>query len=127
MKRRDKSDRQVEWDEERPDDAAEVGPGAGPAESLPDPHGELERAELRRSMLAAVEGLPEEARRTFLLREVDGLSYAEIARTLHIPKGTVMSRLHYARRRLRDALIEAGAVLPSRDRDGAGTTQGAEA
>jgi RNA polymerase sigma-70 factor (ECF subfamily) len=45
-----------------------------------------------------------------LLREVDGLSYAEIAKAQGIPKGTVMSRLHHARRRLRQLLIESGAV-----------------
>jgi len=70
----------------------------------------LERAELRESMRKAIDGLPDDARRTFLLREVDGLSYAEIARALEIPKGTVMSRLHYARRRLREALLASGAA-----------------
>ena len=66
-----------------------------------------------------MEALPPEARRTLLLREVDGLSYAEIARALGIPKGTVMSRLHHARRRVRELLIEAGAVEPVLDLDDA--------
>ena len=42
------------------------------------------------------------------IREIDGLSYQEIATALGIPKGTVMSRLHYARRRLQEALRAAG-------------------
>ena len=54
-----------------------------------------------RESLAA---LPEEARAVFVLKEVEGLSYEEIADRLNIRKGTVSSRLFYARRRLREAL-----------------------
>jgi RNA polymerase sigma-70 factor (ECF subfamily) len=113
MKRRDRSDRQVEWDEER---AAEIARGAEalvPGAGDPDRHGpgaDLERSELRGVLLRAIEALPDDARRTLELREVDGLSYAEIAEALGVPKGTVMSRLFYARRRVRTALIEAGVV-----------------
>ena len=60
-------------------------------------------------LVAAIEGLPGDARQTFLLREVDGLAYAEIAQVMDVPKGTVMSRLHYARKRLRQSLLDAGA------------------
>ena len=49
------------------------------------------------------------ARQTLLLREVDGLQYAEIAETMGIPKGTVMSRLYYARRRVKQSLLELRA------------------
>ena len=112
QKRRDRvrSDRHVEWEEERSLDVAagaqagpEVGPPSGPEE-------DLYRAQLRKRLAEAVAGLPEDARRTFELREVDGLGYAEIASALGIPKGTVMSRLHYARRRLRAALTEPAVV-----------------
>lgn len=41
-----------------------------------------------------------------VLREVDGLSYKEIAETLELAEGTVMSRLFYARRKLQDLLKE---------------------
>ncbi len=82
-----------------------VGLGASDVGS---PTRELERKELRELMARAIEALPADARRTFVLREVDGLSYAEIAESLGIPKGTVMSRLHHARRRVRAALVEAG-------------------
>jgi RNA polymerase sigma-70 factor (ECF subfamily) len=61
-------------------------------------------------LAVAIESLPDDARRTLVLREVDGLSYTEIAKALGIPKGTVMSRLHYARKRVREILIENGAV-----------------
>ena len=122
MKRRDRSSRHVEWTDEvagqlvPTDDAP---PESGPAV-------ELERGQLRIALAAAVEQLPEEARRTLLLREVDGLSYAEIAGALGIPKGTVMSRLHHARRRVRQLLLEAGAVErqgeASQTSDGRGAT-----
>ena len=52
----------------------------------------------------AVERLPVEFREVFVLREMDGLSYKEIAETARIPIGTVMSRLSRARRQLQAAL-----------------------
>jgi len=106
MKRRDRSNRQVEWDD---DVAKEVVAGAADP-ALPEPGAELSRSELRSALAQAIAQLPEESRRTLLLREVDGLSYAEIAKAQGIPKGTVMSRLHHARRRLRQLLMQSGAV-----------------
>ena len=55
-----------------------------------------------------LEYLPPEQRRTLLLREVGNLSYAEIARVTGAKRGTVMSRLFTARRRLADLLGEEG-------------------
>jgi RNA polymerase sigma-70 factor (ECF subfamily) len=52
----------------------------------------------------AVLGLPEASRAVLILREYEGLSYAEIASALDIPAGTVMSRLSYARKSLQDKL-----------------------
>jgi RNA polymerase sigma-70 factor (ECF subfamily) len=52
----------------------------------------------------AVLALPEACRPVLVLREYEGLSYQEIAETLEIPVGTVMSRLNYARKLLRDRL-----------------------
>jgi len=53
---------------------------------------------------AAVAQLPERTRAALILREYEGLSYKEIATMLEIPVGTVMSRLHYARKILRESL-----------------------
>nr|MDJ0786706.1 sigma-70 family RNA polymerase sigma factor [Myxococcota bacterium] len=64
--------------------------------------------QLREKITAAIDRLPDNARETLLLREVEGLSYAEIGKALSIPKGTVMSRLHYARKQLQTMLVEAG-------------------
>jgi len=54
----------------------------------------------------AIAELTPEHRAVILLREVEGLSYEEISRALECPKGTVMSRLHYARRQLQTRLRE---------------------
>jgi len=78
-------------------------------EVVADPKGEpaaeaVEREERRRLVRSASEELPGAARAAVLLRDVDGLSYAEIADTLAIPKGTVMSRLHHGRKLLKEKL-----------------------
>ena len=52
----------------------------------------------------AIQRLPETTRSALVLREYEGLSYAEIATVLNIPTGTVMSRLYHARRRLAQEL-----------------------
>jgi len=54
----------------------------------------------------AVQSLPEASRSVLVLKEYGGLSYKEIAGVLDIPIGTVMSRLNYARNRLREILKE---------------------
>src|SRR5256886_17122052 len=54
--------------------------------------------------MRALDALPEHHRAIIMLSDLEGLSYREIAEVLNIPMGTVMSRLHNARRRLRDAL-----------------------
>ncbi|MFC1654792.1 RNA polymerase sigma factor [Myxococcota bacterium] len=69
-----------------------------------DPYKALDRKELREQIAKAFESLSEKHRAVLLLREVEGLSYDEIARALKIHKGTVMSRLHHARRNLQRAL-----------------------
>ena len=51
-----------------------------------------------------MQSLPEAARSVLVLREYGGLSYQEIASVLDVPVGTVMSRLNYARNRLREIL-----------------------
>jgi RNA polymerase sigma-70 factor (ECF subfamily) len=69
------------------------------------------RADNRELLERALEQLEPELRAIFVLREVEQLSYAEIAATLGIAEGTVASRLNRARRRLKDILIELGWEL----------------
>jgi RNA polymerase sigma-70 factor (ECF subfamily) len=74
---------------------------ADPAEP-PDAH--AARAEQRRRILEALDRLPPWARTIIMLGDLEGLSYREIADVLNCPIGTVMSRLHNARKRLRGLL-----------------------
>lgn len=84
--------------------------GEGPLPPLPDgprPDQPFERtrdAEIAHRVQAAMAELTPEHRAVILLREVEGLSYAEISAALDCPKGTVMSRLHYARRQMQARL-----------------------
>lgn len=63
-----------------------------------------ERKEFEKALWEGLKALSEEARAVFVLKEVEGLSYDEIAKTLKIKKGTVSSRLFYARKTLRESL-----------------------
>jgi RNA polymerase sigma-70 factor, ECF subfamily len=69
---------------------------------------ETARGELNRRLHEALKELTPEHRAVILLREVEGLSYDEIGDILQCPRGTVMSRLHYARNRLRGILKDVG-------------------
>lgn len=61
------------------------------------PERELMRQEIERTVMRVVDGLPEELRTAITLREVDGLSYEEIAQRMDCPIGTVRSRIFRAR------------------------------
>lgn len=79
------------------------------------------RGEDRERIEKALATLSEQHRAIVVLSDLEGLSYKEIADVLHIPMGTVMSRLHNARKKLRDALgpllvlllVLLGALAPS--------------
>lgn len=69
-----------------------------------DPADELERSELETALHRAIAELPEERRIVVVLRDVEGLSYEEIAQALELELGTVRSRLHRARMDLKEKL-----------------------
>jgi RNA polymerase sigma-70 factor (ECF subfamily) len=73
---------------------------------LLEPDAELQREDLRRKLNHALEQLPPAQRQTFVLHAEADLSYREVAQTLGISIGTVMSRLFYARQRLK-GLVES--------------------
>lgn len=84
------------------------------------PHDALARKELGRKIQEVLATLSEEHRAVIMLREIDGLDYEEIAKAIGVPKGTVMSRLFYARKALQKALEEFAPEL-----SGDGSTEGA--
>ena len=68
------------------------------------PEHQLMNAQVGAALQRALAELGEEHRTAIQLREVNGLSYEEIAEVMNCPKGTVMSRLHHARKKLQLAL-----------------------
>jgi RNA polymerase sigma-70 factor (ECF subfamily) len=72
----------------------------------PAPDAGLERADLRRAIDAALAKLPVAQRQTFVLHVDGGLSYREVADALGLSIGTVMSRLFYARQKLKALLAD---------------------
>jgi RNA polymerase sigma-70 factor, ECF subfamily len=92
----------VALDAEEPGQTAPSLLGDGPR---PDQPFERARdAEIARRVQEAIQQLTPDHRAVILLRELEGLSYEEISQVLDCPKGTVMSRLHYARRQLQARL-----------------------
>ena len=73
-----------------------------------DPEENFQRAELQRAVQRGLNTLPEEFRTILILRELEGLSYAEIGEMLHLEEGTVKSRLFRARSRLCEFLKQDG-------------------
>ena len=82
---------------------------------LPDeryaPEGALERAEARRAVAEGLERLTLEHRQVLVMREIHGLSYAEIGQVLDLDLGTVKSRIARARGALRKVLTERGNLF----------------
>jgi RNA polymerase sigma-70 factor (ECF subfamily) len=74
------------------------------SDANPRPDTVLERGELEAALARAIAELPEDRRIVVVLRDLEGLSYEEIAQALELELGTVRSRLHRARADLRDKL-----------------------
>lgn len=81
------------------DGDAYMGKISGPEESF-------NQDELRKKLLQALSTLSDEHRAVIVLREIDGLSYEEMSEAIACSKGTVMSRLFHARKKLQALLVE---------------------
>lgn len=92
----------------RDEDAVALLPFGRPP---PTPEAMLEERQLRELLDKAVHDLPEPFRCVFVLRNVDDLSIDDIARRLSLKPQTVKTRLHRARRLLKDALSSGGVTL----------------
>ncbi len=73
-------------------------------EAKTDPVRQVESREIGTRVAEAISELTPYHKAVILLREIEGLSYEEISRVLQCSKGTVMSRLHYARKKLQSKL-----------------------
>jgi RNA polymerase sigma-70 factor (ECF subfamily) len=82
------------------------------ASPSPDPESASAAEEERRTLDRLIAALPEEHREVLLLREVEDMSYREIAAVTQVPIGTVMSRLARARAALRGKWLEEAAGEP---------------
>jgi len=88
------------------DDDPEAPPAPEPASTEPTAPEQLESAEKQARFEYLLDSLPPKHRAVLALREIQGLSYDEIAQSLDIRRGTVMSRLFHARRLLAQKLRE---------------------
>lgn len=82
-------------------DASELSPVATGL----DPHGQLERFDRRALLRDALGALPETLRTAVMLRDIQELTYQEIAARLQVPDGTVKSRINRGRRELARQVI----------------------
>lgn len=92
------------WIPISPDDEEDRNPFYEPVsrELLPGDRSDTERVQA--SVVAAIQELPEEFREAVLLRDLNGLSYEEIAKIINCPVGTVKSRVNRGRIRLQQSL-----------------------
>jgi RNA polymerase sigma-70 factor, ECF subfamily len=97
-KRRNDGRHPVDVDSEAVEQAMDAGPQSQSPEQL------LTRATLDADLQAALDALPDAFRQAVWLRDVEEFSYAEIARMIDVPIGTVMSRISRGRRMLYDRL-----------------------
>ena len=91
--------------------ATESTLGRGPLQALLDPHGAAIAPILAQEIQAALAKLPEDHQTVVLLADVEELSYKEIAEVIGCPIGTVMSRLHRARKALQERLSDQAEAL----------------
>lgn len=80
-----------------------------PQATAADPFDAVRRGELSQRIQRALEALPPYHRGVILMREVEGMSYEEMAEAMQVSKGTIMSRLFHARKKLQRALSDCHA------------------
>jgi RNA polymerase sigma-70 factor (ECF subfamily) len=117
--RRDARRDPIEVDSEAVDQAADVAVAAGA-----DPERQLLRAARGEALRRALDDLPDAYRQAVWLRDVEDLPYAEIARVLDVPVGTVMSRISRGRRLLFGRLTDETTGSDGPDGRGPGGDRG---
>jgi RNA polymerase sigma-70 factor (ECF subfamily) len=113
--RRERTGLKDDVDDVREADLTDAGEGILSTGLGTDPQAGALRRELVGKIEEALAALPEKHRTILVLREIEGLSYEELAERLGIHKGTVMSRLFHARKKMQAALRHYAELEP---RDG---------
>lgn len=85
--------------------------GRATMRALTDPIDEANRGLLAQEIFEAFEALPEEHRTMIVLADIEGLAYKEISESVGVPIGTVMSRLHRARKAMQSRLAAQAQAL----------------
>jgi len=105
--RRDRARSRVEFDSEAVEQAADVAGRPLASNNVENPETLLLRADFDAELQGALDALPDTFREAVWLRDVEELSYREIAAVLGVPIGTVMSRISRGRRQLHQLLLAA--------------------
>jgi RNA polymerase sigma-70 factor (ECF subfamily) len=92
-----------------------------------DPADVVRRTEIAERLRAALDALPSYHRAVIVMREIEGLSYEEMAQAMDVSKGTIMSRLFHARQKLQRALADCySEQIGPRPVEGGAPLSGAE-
>ena len=95
----------VDYDDHvRRDSAPAPAAGLQPSQMGNHPGRSVDRKELAQKIQEAIDALPPYHKGVIIMRELEGMSYKEMADAMQVSKGTIMSRLHHARQKLQKAL-----------------------
>ena len=122
--RRERSSVKDDIDEVRESDLEGGGEGILATTLGHNPQETALRKEMLGKIQEALAELPEKHRTILVLRELEGLSYEELAARLGIQKGTVMSRLFHARKKMQVLLREYAGIAPGGGEGDAGEGEG---
>ena len=93
-----------------------------------DPADVVRRREIASRLTQALDALPSYHRGVIVMREIEGLSYEEMAQAMGVSKGTIMSRLFHARQKLQKALVDCYVEqvgVPKAENEGLGDSEAA--
>lgn len=118
--RKNRRHRELEFDDGIRHDGAEEGDGSAfvPPSSLGDPTKLLQRREILEAVQEGLSHLSDKHRAVIVMRELQGMSYEEMARSMGCSKGTIMSRLFHARRNMQRLLTERLGYVPTGPHEG---------
>lgn len=117
--RKNRRHRELEFDDSLRHDAGDDAGGivALPLSSVGDPAQLLQRREILDAVQDGLQYLSDKHRAVIVMRELQGMSYEEMAQAMKCSKGTIMSRLFHARRNMQRLLTERLGYVPSAQPD----------